>query len=61
LKTEKLIEKRKLAGLSQAAVAGKLKCTPSAVNQYENGKRKPSFDVVIKLAEIYGCSVNDFV
>lgn len=61
MKNEKLIKQREAVGLTQAAVAEKLKCTPSAVNQYENGKRKPSFDVIIKLAEIYGCTVNDFV
>lgn len=61
MKTDKLIEKRESAGLTQAAVALKLGCTASAVNQYENAKRQPSFDTLIKLAEIYGCTVNDFV
>ena len=58
---EKLIEKRKIAGLSQTAVAKKLGCTSSAVSQYESGKREPDFETLVKLAEIYGCTVNDFV
>ncbi len=61
MKTDKLIEKRVAAGLTQTAVADKLGCTASAVNQYENGKRQPSFEILVKLAEIYGCTVNDFV
>lgn len=61
MQVKKLIKFRKDAGLSQSDVAKKLKCTASAINQYENGKRKPSFDVLVKLAEIYGCTVNDFV
>lgn len=61
MQVEKIIKFRKEAGLSQAEVADKLKCTPSAVNQYENGKRRPSFETLVKLAEIYGCTVNDFV
>ena len=58
---EKLIEKRKIAGLSQTAVAKKLGCTSSAVSQYESGKSEPDFETLVKLAEIYGCTVNDFV
>lgn len=61
MKSEKLVEKRLAAGLTQSAVAEKLGCTSSAVNQYEKNKRKPSFDIIIKLADIYGCTVNDFV
>lgn len=61
MQVAKLIEFRKKAGFSQSLVAKKLNCTASAVNQYENGKRKPSVDVLVKLAEIYGCTVNDFI
>jgi len=28
--------------------------------QYENDKRKPSFETLVKLAKIYGCKVDDF-
>ena len=56
-----MIEQREKSGLSQTAVASKLKCTPSAISQYESGKREPSFEILIKLAEIYGCTVDDFV
>lgn len=61
MNTKKMIEMRENAGLSQTAVADKLKCTSSAVSQYESGKREPSFETLVKLAEIYGCTVNDFV
>lgn len=61
MNTKKMIELREAAGLSQTAVAEKLQCTPSAISQYESGKREPSFEVLVKLAELYGCTVNDFV
>lgn len=61
MNTKKLVEYREAAGLSQTAVAEKLECTSSAISQYESGKREPSFEVLVKLAEIYGCTVNDFV
>lgn len=61
MNTEKLIEQREKAGLSQTTVAEKLKCTSAAISQYESGKREPGFETLVKLAEIYGCTVNDFV
>ena len=61
MNTQKLMGKREEVGLSQTEVANKLKCTPAAVSQYESGRRKPSFETLVKLAEIYGCTVNDFV
>ena len=61
MNNEKLVELREKAGLSQTAVAEKLQCTPAAVSQYESGKREPNFETLIKLADIYGCTVNDFV
>jgi transcriptional regulator with XRE-family HTH domain len=57
----KLKEFRERAGLNQTEVAMKLGFTQSAVNQYENGKRTPNFETLVKLAEIYGCTINDFV
>lgn len=61
MQTKKLIKYRKAAKLSQSDVARKLGCTAAAVNQYEKGKRTPAIDVLVKLAKIYGCTVNDFV
>ena len=52
---------REKQNLTQVAVSKMLGCTSSAINQYETGKRKPSFDILIKLSKIYGCSVDDFI
>ncbi|MBR2377476.1 MAG: helix-turn-helix transcriptional regulator [Clostridia bacterium] len=41
-------------------VAEKLGVTESCYCLYENGKRKASFDTLVKLAKIFGCTVNDF-
>lgn len=46
---------------TQLDVADYLKITESAYNKYENGKRKPSNEVLVKLAELYNCSVDIFV
>lgn len=58
---EKMRKLRETAGLTQMEVARRLNCTSSAVNQYETGKRTPRFAVVVKLAEIYNCSVDAFI
>ena len=55
---KKLREQR---NLKVQDVAKKLGVTRITIWHYETGKRKPSFETLIKLAEIYGCTVNDFV
>ena len=57
----KLKQFREEKGLSLVDVAKRLNVSRITVWNYESGKRKPSFDVLVQLAKIYGCSVNDFV
>lgn len=33
-------------------------CLPSVYSRYENGKREPSLDVLLKLSKLYGVSVD---
>ena len=58
---ERLKEFREKKNLTMKQVALKLGVTESCYCLWENGYRKPSFEVLVKLAEIYGCTVNDFV
>lgn len=44
---------RKSAGLSQAQLAKKLQISPSAVGMYEQGRREPSVDTLVALAEVF--------
>lgn len=39
-------------------VADYLCCLPSVYSRYENGKREPSVDVLIKLSKLYRVSVD---
>ena len=57
----KLKQYRERKGLTMRQVADELGVTESCYCLYENGKRKPSFEVLVKLAKIYGCTVNKFV
>ena len=43
-------------GLSQQAVAEYVGITQTAFQKIETGKRKPSYDVLVKLLELFGYS-----
>ena len=58
---EKLKEHRTSVGLTMRQVSDKIGVSESCYCLYEKGQRKPSFETLIKLADIYGCTVNDFV
>ena len=49
---------RSKAGLSQAALASRLGVSPSAVGMYEQGRREPSGDLLIALANIFNVSID---
>lgn len=42
------------AGLSQTALADRIKVSQSAISQMESGERKPSFDMIRELARALG-------
>lgn len=49
---------RKKAGMSQLQLAEKLNVGPSAVGMYEQGRRTPSIDMLILMAQIFGVSLD---
>ena len=52
---------RKAAGMNQTALAQKLKISTSAVGMYEQGRREPSLQIVAKMAEIFGVTIDFLV
>jgi transcriptional regulator with XRE-family HTH domain len=44
--------------ISQKELALKLGLTEGSVSLYEKGDRKPSYEILIKLSEIFGCSID---
>lgn len=58
---KKLRDKRKKLGFTLAYVSKHLGVAPCTYCAYEKGRRKPSFQTLVKLAKLYGCSVADFV
>ena len=58
---ENLRKLRKAKGLKQRELAALVGVTESTISQLENGKRDPSFELSLKLAEALDCESSDFV
>ena len=57
----KLKEIRESKKIKIVDVAKRLGVSRITIWNYESGKRTPSFNALVKLAQIYDCSVSDFV
>ena len=49
---------RKQKSLSQQAIANYLQITRQAYSNYENGKREPDYETLLKLSEFFGVTVD---
>ena len=49
---------RREAGLSQAELAGRLQISASAMGMYEQGRREPSAQMLVSLAQILGVTTD---
>lgn len=56
---ERLAARRKLAGLSQEALAEKLGVSRQAVSKWERSESSPDTDNLIALAKLYGVSLDE--
>lgn len=56
--SEKLKELRILQNLRQEQVAKLVGVNTSAISSYENDRRRPSFEVLVKLASVYHVSTD---
>lgn len=56
-----LTELRKYYKITQDELAGRLSVTRQAVSKWENGTAIPDIELLMKLSEIYGISINDIL
>lgn len=54
-------KRRRITGMTQAKLAEALGCSAIAVCQWENGTRTPGIETLVKLADIFGCMVDDLI
>lgn len=57
----KIYELRKKTGLSQTELASMLEVTNKAVSKWENGKSKPTTDILKKLSTIFNISIEELL
>ena len=43
---------------TQLEISQKMNCAMSSIAMYEKGDRKPSLEVLVKLSEIFNCSID---
>ena len=56
-----IAQARKRAGLRQRQVAKVLGVSPSAVSMWDTGACMPRADTLVKLAVLYGCTVDELL
>jgi transcriptional regulator with XRE-family HTH domain len=54
-------EQRLRLGLSQMQLAEKMDVKQSTVAMWENGKSLPRTEILIKLADLFGCTIDELV
>ena len=59
--SQRLRELRKQRGLTQEELARELDIAKSSVSMYENGKRKPSFEVLEMFADFFNVNLNEHI
>ena len=59
--SEKIFALRSKAGLSQGDLAEKLEVSRQSVSKWETGQSVPDLDKIIKLADLFGVSVDELV
>ena len=52
---------RESYGLTQSQVAEKIGVSLDTVSRYETGKREPRASDLMRMAQLFGCSIDDLV
>lgn len=58
---QELRSRRMAAGFTQQQLSERLGVKQSVVSLYEKGSNMPSLDVLIKMADVLHCSIDDLV
>ena len=58
---QRLVDRRKAAGLSQEALAAQLGVSRQAVSKWERSESSPDTDNLIALAALYGVSLDELL
>lgn len=56
-----ILKKRQAAGMTQEQLAAQVPCSRTIIAQYEIGLKTPSVSIVAKLADVFGCTVDELI
>ncbi len=54
-------KRREENGMTQAELAARLGVSQGAVSQWESGATQPEIKHLVKMSEIFGCSVDELI
>lgn len=58
---EMILKKRQAAGMTQERLADQVPCSRTSIAQYELGLKTPSVSIVARLADVFGCTVDELI
>lgn len=56
-----ILRKRQAAGMTQEQLAAQVPCSRTIIAQYEIGLKTPSVSIVARLADVFGCTVDEMI
>ena len=56
-----ILKKRQEAGMTQEQLAAQVPCSRTIIAQYEIGLKTPSVSIVARLADVFGCTVDELI
>lgn len=58
---EMILRKRQESGMTQEQLASQVPCSRTTIAQYELGLKTPSVSIVARLADVFGCTVDELL
>lgn len=58
---EMILKKRQAAGMTQEQLASQVPCSRTTIAQYELGLKTPSVSIIARLADVFGCTVDELI
>ena len=58
---EMILRKREASGMTQEKLASQVPCSRTSIAQYELGLKTPSISIVARLADVFGCTVDELI
>lgn len=56
-----ILKKRQAAGMTQEQLAAQVPCSRTIIAQYEIGLKTPGVSIVARLADVFGCTVDELI